>query len=289
MSHGKRYLTTAILSCYFIFLFFLLRTGTIGQYINPKLSFLTVLTLIIMGAMLFFNFIRIAARPRREAEHHCHGQCHCHAHSERLGFGVYLLFLPVILAVMVGPQALSYEPDRLRPEEEALQSQTLSQENGTSNYSLSAGQSWPSSPPSGRAPAIGEAQEYTQLDIGNIIFDTVKAPKQKLTNSLIYLVGRVARPPQLKNDEIVLYRMVISCCAADGLPIGVLVKLDQPVEFRDNEWVGVRGSVRLLPFEKRLETVEPVVNMVTPEEIYAYFSASEVFKVDPPRQEYLYP
>jgi uncharacterized repeat protein (TIGR03943 family) len=292
MRHGKLYLTTAILSCYFIFLFFLLRTETIGQYINPKLSFLTVLALLLIGAMLFHNFTRLAASSRSEAEHRDHGhcQCHSHSHSERLGFSVYLLFLPIVLAVVVGPQALSYEPDRLNfaavlPQPGEISPGTT----GANNYSIANGQSWPESSPSGAAPAIGDAQEYTQMDIGNIIFDTLKAPQRKLTSSEIYLIGRVARPAQLKIDEIVLYRMVISCCAADGLPIGVLVKLAKPAEFRDNDWVGVRGRVQLIPFEKRLETIEPVANMVTPEEIYAHFTATEAFKIDPPRNEYLYP
>lgn len=131
-------------------------------------------------------------------------------------------------------------------------------------------------------------KEYTLLEIGDILFDTPKAPKQKLQSSKIFLKGKVLKSPLLKNDEIVVYRMIIACCAADGLPLGILVKLPKKTQFYNDDWVGVEGTLQLLPFNEKLKTIEPVVNMVPPEKVYPYFTATKAYKIKTPPDEYLY-
>jgi uncharacterized membrane protein YcgQ (UPF0703/DUF1980 family) len=113
-------------------------------------------------------------------------------------------------------------------------------------------------------------EEYTQLNIGDTIFDILKAPKQKLTHTKIFLRGKVLKFPNLKEDEIVLYRMVITCCTVDGMPLGVLVMLPQKTNFENNEWVGVEGTIQLMPFNDKLKNIDPLVAMVTPEKIFPY-------------------
>ncbi len=131
-------------------------------------------------------------------------------------------------------------------------------------------------------------KEYTQLEIGDTLFDTPKAPKQKLLSAKIFLKGRVLKSPLLKNDEIVLYRMVITCCAADGIPLGILVKLPPNIQFRNGDWVGAEGTLQLLPFNPKLQTIEPLVNMVPPEKTAPYFTAAKAYKVRAPKDQYLY-
>jgi hypothetical protein len=137
-------------------------------------------------------------------------------------------------------------------------------------------------------PKPVEYKEYTQLKIGEILFSTSKAPKQKLLRSKIFFKGKVLKSPLLKRDEIVVYRMVITCCAADALPLGILVKLPEKTVFYHGEWVGVEGMLQLLPFNTKLKRIEPVVNMVPPDKFYPYFTATKAYKVKIPKDEYLY-
>lgn len=131
-------------------------------------------------------------------------------------------------------------------------------------------------------------KEYTQLEIGDTLFDTPKAPKQKLLSSKIFLKGRLLKSPLLKTNEIVVYRIIITCCAADGIPLGILVKLPEKTPFRNGDWVGVEGTLQLLPFNEKLKTIEPLVNMVPPEKVSPYFTATKIYKVKTPPDEYLY-
>ena len=131
-------------------------------------------------------------------------------------------------------------------------------------------------------------KEYTQLEMGDILFDTPKAPKQKLLQSKIFFRGKVIKSPLLKNDEVVVYRMVITCCAADALSLGILVKLPGNIQFHDGDWVGIAGTLQVLPVNERLKTIEPLANMVPPEKIYPYFTAMQAYKINAPKDEYIY-
>lgn len=134
----------------------------------------------------------------------------------------------------------------------------------------------------------GNYQEYSQLDIGAILCDGTKAPIQELLNSKILIKGKILKSPQLKNDEVVIYRMVITCCAADALPSGIVVKLPEKAQFHDEDWVGVEGTIQLLPFDEKLKTIEPVTNMVPEGSVYPYFTATKAYKISAPATEYLY-
>jgi uncharacterized repeat protein (TIGR03943 family) len=131
-------------------------------------------------------------------------------------------------------------------------------------------------------------QEYTQLDIGDIISDGSKAPLQKLLNSKILLKGKVLKSSLLKNNEVVVYRMIITCCAADALPSGILVKLPEKIQFHDQDWVEVEGTLQLMPLDEKLKTIEPLAGMVPQGNVYPYFTATKTYKISAPSSEYLY-
>jgi uncharacterized membrane protein YraQ (UPF0718 family) len=98
----KNYLTI-VFTGYIIFLLFLLISGTIKAYVNPRLSSLTVLTLLILTAMLFNNL----RKTNRERPAHSH-DCHC-CHPEKLEKTGLLLLLPLLLPLVAPPQAVCYQ------------------------------------------------------------------------------------------------------------------------------------------------------------------------------------
>jgi hypothetical protein len=146
----------------------------------------------------------------------------------------------------------------------------------------------PSEAVAASGPIPDNCQEYTQLDIGDILYDGSKAPLQELLNSKIFLQGKVLKSSLIKSDEVVVYRMIITCCAADALPSGILVKLPEKTQFHDQDWIGVEGTLQLLPFNEKLKTIEPLASMVTQGNVYPYFTALKAFKISAPSSEYLY-
>lgn len=285
---GKKGFITVALGCYFIFLLYLLRTKEIKLFINPRLSFLTVITVIFLGLMLLRNVLELAGgrKERPELHENCGEDHEGHLKKFAPDKSNYLIFLPIVLSMIVAPRALSYQmngPDEstgLAAGSSRIQTYDASDRSIGAEYDLARGAA---------EPLREDYREYTQLDVGNILFDTLKRPKEELVESKVRMIGRVLKAPRLAKNEAVLYRMVISCCAADSLPIGVLVKLPEKINPPANAWVQVEGRIKLLPFEERLRMIDPVVNMVTPEKTFAYFSAERVTEIACPRDEYLYP
>lgn len=278
MSLRKNCFSSIVLCCYFIFLFHLLKSGGFSKYINPKLAYLSIFTLIILGLMLIYSLQRLMRSIKAQEEHHGnpdhedHASCECgHHHQSKIPVSNYLLFLPVVIATFFTPQSLSYQMnDSAKLPETPNISKTL---------------------PVKVIPQKmqSNAVEYDPLEIGNILFDTLKEPKEKLVNSQVYLLGRVLKSTSLQKDEVILYRMVISCCAADSIPLGIVVKLPREIDLQENSWIGVEGKIQLLPLEERIKKLGPVANLVPPEKVYPFLAATQVYEENPPEDEYLYP
>jgi uncharacterized membrane protein YraQ (UPF0718 family) len=110
MKNLKKIYLSVVFIGYIVFLSFLLITGDIRNYINPRLSFLTVLTLLILAAMLVNNLRKTDLQHLEHAP-----DCHC-CHHSKLEKTSLLLLLPLLLPVIVPPQTLSYQaniPDLL--------------------------------------------------------------------------------------------------------------------------------------------------------------------------------
>ena len=63
-------------------------------------------------------------------------------------------------------------------------------------------------------------------------------------NREVQLKGFVYRPDRLEPQQFMLARFEISCCAADGVPSGLIVDWPQSRDFRNDEWLEVRGQIR---------------------------------------------
>jgi uncharacterized membrane protein YraQ (UPF0718 family) len=104
MRNFRKYYLVAVLTGYCIWFFSLLTTDTLKLYINPRLSFLSVLTLLFLMAMLFNSI--------QQSDHHCLGHSHdgeCGHQHEKWEKSSLLLFLPPLLPLVVPPHALSYQ------------------------------------------------------------------------------------------------------------------------------------------------------------------------------------
>ena len=55
--------------------------------------------------------------------------------------------------------------------------------------------------------------------------------------------GRVYRDDALPDGQMALYRFVVVCCAADAMPVQVVVKASDLSGLRNDQWVRVEGAV----------------------------------------------
>ena len=60
----------------------------------------------------------------------------------------------------------------------------------------------------------------------------------------INLKGFVYRPNQLKPNQFMVVRFEISCCAADGMPSGLLVEWPDSHLFKNDTWMEVQGKIQ---------------------------------------------
>ncbi len=88
------------------------------------------------------------------------------------------------------------------------------------------------------------------------------------------VTGFIYRDPRLPEGQFMLSRFVITCCAADGFALGMIVDWPGAEEFQENAWVKVKGTVDITSLDGRNE---PIIWAVSVEAIEA------------PEQPYLFP
>lgn len=86
--------------------------------------------------------------------------------------------------------------------------------------------------------------------------------------------GMVYRNEKIPDRHIVVYRFLMTCCAADASPLSILVETDNPDDFEEDEWVSVEGLLSIETFD----------GLDTP-----HINADSIIPIDPPKDKYLYP
>jgi hypothetical protein len=135
----------------------------------------------------------------------------------------------------------------------------------------------------------GEYTEYTQSQIGNIVYENDPSTIQKLITTKILLRGMLLHWDKLKANEVVIYRFMITCCTADGMPLGILVKLPPGMNFKERDWIQVEGTIELRPFTDDIKNIEPVAMTVPLSKQYPYFIATKAYKIQIPEEPYIFP
>lgn len=59
----------------------------------------------------------------------------------------------------------------------------------------------------------------------------------------VTLEGVYYEPREKDETLAVVFRYLVTCCAADALPLGVIIKKDPAREIKDNDWVRLTGVV----------------------------------------------
>ncbi len=90
----------------------------------------------------------------------------------------------------------------------------------------------------------------------------------------VNVIGFVYHDPRLTEGEFMVSRFIITCCVADAFAVGMTVDWPQDIQFEDNTWINVQGTLDIMQIGS--QTV-PLVH------------ASAIETVSAPEQPYLYP
>ncbi|MGA3068313.1 MAG: TIGR03943 family protein, partial [Tepidisphaeraceae bacterium] len=67
----------------------------------------------------------------------------------------------------------------------------------------------------------------------------------KLNGSHVITEGRVWMDPSLASGQMVIFRFVVVCCAADAMPVEAIVKSPATARCKNDDWVRVEGTLRV--------------------------------------------
>lgn len=228
-----------------IFLYSRFFNGKLLFYINERFVWLTLLA--------SAGFILVAASYRYSSAHaheHDHGD---HQHRGDLSWGgVVLVLLPIILGLLVPPRPLGAA---------AMSSRDVS---AVALTSAAAPE---------RNDVLAKPKANKNVLDWLIEFRSANDPPV-FTGQEARLVGFVYRDERFAADEFMVSRFVISCCAADAAPLGLVVRWPESGSLAEDQWVEVKGHFEPGRFG---------------EEALPILIAESVTPTDIPAQPYLYP
>lgn len=98
---------------------------------------------------------------------------------------------------------------------------------------------------------------------------------EKYEGYQISIKGFVFKDPEtMTSNEFVPARLMMSCCAADLAPFGLICKYDKVAELKEDAWVTVEGRIHI---GKYIDQDEPQVTV------------TRISPAEKPEQEYVYP
>lgn len=242
-----------------LFLFSRYFNGSLLYYINERFVWLTVL------ASLGFVLVGVSYRYRDQHNHehhdhdehdhhhhHDHGHDHGdHQHGHLTWAGLLLVISPIILGLLIPPKPLGAA---------AMSNRDLSAKSLTS---VAAPES----------SIITKPKTDKNILDWIIEFQSASSPTA-FAGQEAKLIGFIYRDERFAPNEFMVSRFIISCCAADAAPLGLMVRAAEDVTLADDAWVEVRGQFETGQLDG--ETV-PVL------------AAAEITPTDVPEQPYLYP
>jgi uncharacterized repeat protein (TIGR03943 family) len=244
-----RFLQALLLFGLFLFLMTKVINNQLTWYINLRFVTLTIagiVFLVILVQRLFSEVLRLRRQRAGHEDHHHDG--HDHAPSS---INLWIMLIPLLIGVLIPA----------RP----LDSSAVSAKGLTTS-----------------APLINS-------DASSQVFETPSEQRNVLDwVKLFYLekelspyidqqasvVGFVYFDERLPDGQFFVSRFILSCCAADGYAVGMIVEWDQTDTLKQDQWVQVRGPVDAVSFEGN---VSPIIR------------AETVELVSQPDQPYLYP
>ena len=92
-------------------------------------------------------------------------------------------------------------------------------------------------------PPLDTSTQPVEMRVIDFVDRAIWDTEGSIDDITVRLEGLVVNSPEV-DDGFLLTRFLVSCCAADGLPLKVALR-ESPQQFDDDQWV--RATVQLLP------------------------------------------
>lgn len=231
-----------------IFLVSRVMDGRIMLYINRRF-----VLLVLLAGLGFIFLAQLIFRERQQIIADAGEANHPHEHDDhtRQGWMLWLVALPLIIGIFAPQRSLSAS---------AIQTRGM---NTGATFMIRSGAT-------------------NAIDIPSTersVLDWIRAASEGGNGKLVEgqaadVTGFVYHDPRLSSSQFLVGRFSLACCVADAVAVGMVVNSPEATVLPDNQWVRVRGTVRLISLDGELL---PVIE------------AAEILKVPEPAQPYLFP
>jgi uncharacterized repeat protein (TIGR03943 family) len=237
------------------YLFNIISSGKLLWYINARFAWLTLLGmfgLFALGANMLDTLRRSRAQNAQAAPDHHHDLEHDHTHPPQASaWPLIYLLIPLLIGFLIPAQPLG--------------ASAASNRGVAVSGALAAG-------------AISPAQLQTGPDQRTVldwirIFNT-QTDLEQYAGQTANIIGFVYRDPRLPANQFLASRFAVTCCVADAFALGMLVEWPAGASLGVDEWVQVKGPVKIIEQNGRKV---PVIQ------------AESVRQVEAPSQPYLFP
>ena len=228
----------------FIFLVTKVFNNQLLWYINQRFVILTYIGIIFLGVLVQSLFRAVRESREQQAEEHDHD----HAPSP---MNLWIMLLPLLIGILIPAKPLDAS--------------------AVSAKGLTTSSALISSDSSTRLLETASEQRNVLDWVKLFYFENDLTP---FIGQQASVLGFVYHSEDLPQGHFFVSRFILSCCAADGYAVGVIVESPEAASLEKDTWVQVSGPVDVLSFNGQ---ASPLIH------------AQEIELVSQPEQPYLYP
>jgi putative membrane protein len=258
----EKIIKSLILLCFSILLFYLVVSGQIRMYINPRFTVLTELAavalLLMFAVQLFYSHS-------------------CHPHDHKTPMWVYVIFIvPLSLAVLLPNAVLDASVASSRGLSfSSANSASAPLGSGTPAQALASGIDQGGSTGRQANDASVSTSGSIQVTPDNFVrvVDAIDQSPEDYAGREIEMLGFVMRNKDFAPQEFGLIRFIITCCTADASPEGFILESKDAADYKDGVWISIRGMIRVDDYDQQVVPVievSSIERVVQPSDPYVY-------------------
>ena len=219
-------------------------TNQLTWYINARFAVIVELGILFLAILV----VRLAVEIRHGSSTH-----EKHEHQTVSPFNLFVMLIPLLVGILIPARPLG--------------SSSISAKGFTTSSALISSQA-------ASRQFETESEQRDILDWANL-FD-IEDDLKPLMGQKASVIGFVYHDNRLQAGQFFVSRIVISCCAADGFPVVMIVDWPESASLKADTWVRVSGPVDQTRFDTHTQAI-PLIH------------AKSVETVPQPGQPYLFP
>lgn len=224
-------------------------SNRLSWFINPRFWPLTVLGILLLGIMAQTLYMELR-RSRRQALGGEHERLVEHDHDAPNWGNLWIALIPLVIGILVPARPLDATAVATRG---LSSSAPLVRSNSTAQLFET------------------DSEQRDVLDWLRLF--NMESNISSLLGESASVIGFVYHDPNLSASQFYLSRFIVTCCAADGFAVAMLVDWPEADSFENNAWLLVKGPVELAMVNGQripLIKAESVTTVPAPDQPYLY-------------------